>query len=77
MPFAIIKLICQKLLTHLTFVIHVLNLEGEYESFIKLYESKNIIKQDKMSSFGEIVEPASRTIWEDWDDILPESEDSK
>ncbi|XP_013193181.1 uncharacterized protein LOC106136999 [Amyelois transitella] len=25
-----------------------------------------------MASFGEIVEPTSRTTWEDWDDITPE-----
>ncbi|XP_068617328.1 uncharacterized protein PSMG1 [Battus philenor] len=30
-----------------------------------------------MTFFGEIVEPVSRTIWEDWDDAIPNCEYSK
>ncbi|CAH2084794.1 unnamed protein product [Euphydryas editha] len=29
-----------------------------------------------MCTFGEIVEPASRTIWEDWDEINPENNET-
>ncbi|CAH2047265.1 unnamed protein product, partial [Iphiclides podalirius] len=44
----------------------------KYGIGLNLYLSKN--KSSIMTLFGEIVEPSSRTIWEDWDDTTPEND---